>query len=149
MRRTKNLQQWYLPHHPVLSPHKPDKVRRVCNTPSKFHGTSLNDKLVPGPDLLRSLLGIIFRFRENKIAMTADIESMFLQVAVPFDSFGVPTQTTTLMCTSTTAMCLEPGVHQLVSTMPYSNQLPIKKMRSQKWFASWTETFIWMISSNH
>ena len=83
LRRTKDLQQWYLPHHPVLNPHKPDKVRRVCNAASKFRGTSLNDKLVPGPDLLRSLLGIIFRFRENKIAMTADIESMFLQVAVP------------------------------------------------------------------
>ena len=38
---------------------------------------------MPGPDLLNSLLGIIFRFRENPVAMTADIESMFLQAAVP------------------------------------------------------------------
>ena len=36
-----------------------------------------------GPDLLRNLLGIIFRFREKEYAITADIESMSLQVAVP------------------------------------------------------------------
>ena len=43
----------------------------------------MNDKLPSGPDLLQNLVGIIFRLRELKIAMTADIESMFLQVAVP------------------------------------------------------------------
>ena len=43
----------------------------------------MNDKLLSGPDLLRNLVGIVFRFRENQIAITADIESMFLQVAVP------------------------------------------------------------------
>ena len=35
------------------------------------------------PDLLQNLIGIIFRFREQKIAITADIEAMFLQVKVP------------------------------------------------------------------
>ena len=43
----------------------------------------MNDKLLSGPDLLRNLVGIIFRFREHQIAITADIESMFLRVAVP------------------------------------------------------------------
>ena len=80
---TENEMQWYLPHHPVKHPHKPGKVRRVCNAASKFKGTSLNDKLLSGPDLLRNLVGIVFRFREHQIAITADIESMFLQVAVP------------------------------------------------------------------
>ena len=75
--------QWYLLHHPVKHPHKPGKVRRVCNAASKFKGVSLNDKLLSCPDLLRNLVGIVFRFREHEIAMTADIESMFLQVAVP------------------------------------------------------------------
>ena len=83
LKATANEPQWYMPHHPVLNPHKPDKVRRVCNAAAKYQGVSLNDKLMPGPDLLNSLLGIIFRFRENPVAMTADIESMFLQVAVP------------------------------------------------------------------
>ena len=35
-----------------------------------------------GPDLLQSLIGIIFRFREKQIALTAD-EAMFLRVKVP------------------------------------------------------------------
>ena len=34
---------WYLPHHPVLNPNKPEKVRRVCKAASKFRGISLND----------------------------------------------------------------------------------------------------------
>ena len=80
---TTSKPQWYIPHHPVLNPHKPEKVRRVCNAAAKYNGVSLNDKLMPGPDLLNSLLGIIFRFREHPIALTADIESMFLQVSVP------------------------------------------------------------------
>ena len=80
---TKTDLQWYVPHLPVLNPNKPDKVRRVCNAASKFGGVSLNDNLMAGPDLLQSLIGIIFRFREKEIALTADVEAMFLQVRVP------------------------------------------------------------------
>ena len=80
---TKDETQWYVPHHPVINPHKPEKVRRVCNAAAKFRGTSLNDMLLTGPDLLQNLVGIIFRFREHPIALTADIEAMFLQVKVP------------------------------------------------------------------
>ena len=80
---TENAKLWYLPHHPVKDPHEPGKVRRICNAASMFKGISLNDKLLSGPDLLRNLVGIVFRFREHEIAMTADIESMSLQVAVP------------------------------------------------------------------
>ena len=79
---TENAMQWYLRHHPVKHPHKPDKVRRVCNADSKFKGVSLN-RLLSDPDLLRNLVGIVFRFRKHEVAMTANIESMFLQVAVP------------------------------------------------------------------
>ena len=79
---TINQQVWYVPHHPVLNPHKPDKVRRECNAASKFRGTSLNDMLLAGPDLLASLMGILARFRENRYALSADIEEMFLQVEV-------------------------------------------------------------------
>ena len=75
--------EWYLPHHPVLNPNKPGKVRRVCNAASKYKEVCLNDKLLAGPDLLHGLIGTIFRFREEPIALTADIESMFLQVQVP------------------------------------------------------------------
>ena len=37
---------WYLPHHPVINPNKPGKVRRVLNGAAKFHGTSLNKSLL-------------------------------------------------------------------------------------------------------
>ena len=72
--------EWYLPHHPVLNPNKPGKVRRAA---AKYKDVCLNDKLLAGPDLLQGLIGTIFRFREGAIALTADIESMFLQVQVP------------------------------------------------------------------
>ena len=75
--------EWYLPHHPVLNPNKPGKVRRVCKAASKYKDICLNDKLLAGPDLLHGLIGTIFRFREGPTALTADIESMFLQVQVP------------------------------------------------------------------
>ena len=83
LENTKSDLQWYVPHLHVLNPNKPDKVRRVCNAASKFGGVSLNDNLMAGPDLLQSLIGIIFRFREKEIALTADVEAMFLQVKVP------------------------------------------------------------------
>ena len=85
LNETKDKLHWYLPHHPVINPHKPEKVRRVCNAAANYQGVALNDKLLPGPDLLQSLIGIIFRFREHQIALSADIEAMFLQVAVPKD----------------------------------------------------------------
>ena len=80
-RNTKRDLQWYVPHLPVLNPNKPDKARRVCNAASKFGGVSLNENLMAGPDLLKSLTGVIFK---KQVALTADVEAMFLQVKVPF-----------------------------------------------------------------
>ena len=31
LNETKDILQWYLPHHSVIKPNKPEKVRRVCN----------------------------------------------------------------------------------------------------------------------
>ena len=83
LNETRDELQWYLPHHPVINPHKPEKVRRVCNAAVQYQGVALTDKLLSGPDLLQSLVGIIFRFREHQIALSADIEAMFLQIGVP------------------------------------------------------------------
>ena len=74
--------EWYLPNHPVLNPIKPGKVCRVCNAAAKYKDISLNDKLLAAHDLLHGLIGTIFRYREGSIALTADVESMFLQVQV-------------------------------------------------------------------
>ena len=83
LNETRKDLQWYLPHHPVINPHKPEKVRRVCNAAAQYQGVALSDKLLSGPDLLQSLVGIIFRFREHQIALSADIEAMFPQIGVP------------------------------------------------------------------
>lgn len=73
---------WYLPHHPVLSPKKPGKVRVVFDCAAKYQGTSLNDNLLQGPDLTNSIIGVLMRFRQSPIALVADIEAMFHQVRV-------------------------------------------------------------------
>ena len=73
---------WYLPHHAVTNPNKPGKVRVVFDGAARFGGTSLNDNLHQGPDLLNSLTGILMRFRQGQVALSADIEGMFNQVKV-------------------------------------------------------------------
>jgi hypothetical protein len=74
---------WYLPHHPVISSSKPGKVRIVLDCAAQWHGLSLNDQVMQGPNLTNSLLGVLLRFRQEKIALMADIECMFYQVKVP------------------------------------------------------------------
>ena len=85
LNETRNRLQWYLPHHPVIRPHKPGKIRIVCNAAANYQGVALIDKLLSEPDLLQSLVGIIFRFREHQIALSAELEAMFVQIAVTSD----------------------------------------------------------------
>ncbi|VDP13675.1 unnamed protein product [Echinostoma caproni] len=74
---------WYLPHHAVLTQKKPEKVRVVLDCAAKHKGLSLNDMFYQGPDTTANLVGILLRFRTARIAVTADIEKMFMQVKVP------------------------------------------------------------------
>ena len=50
---------------------------------AKYCGTSLNENLLKGLDLLSSLIRIILGFRINELAVMGDIEEMFHQVNVP------------------------------------------------------------------
>lgn len=74
---------WFIPHHGVYHPQKPEKVRVVFDCSCQYSGTSLNKTLLQGPDLTNSLVGVLCRFRQQPVAITADIESMFYQVKVP------------------------------------------------------------------
>ena len=71
---------WYIPHHGVYHPHKPDKTQVVFNCSSNFQEISLNKELLSGPYLRNQTVGVLSRFRKNEIALMADIESMFYQV---------------------------------------------------------------------
>ena len=69
---------WYLPHFAVINPMKPDKLRVVHDAAAKTRGVALNDMLLKGPDLLQSLPGVVMRFRQHLIGVTADIKEMFI-----------------------------------------------------------------------
>ena len=76
-----NSQLWYLPQQHVEHKMK-KKVRQITNAASLYNGISLNRALLTGPDLLCSLVGRFLRFWQYKIAVTGDIEAMFMQVAM-------------------------------------------------------------------
>ena len=72
---------WYLAHHGVIHPRK-IKLRVVLDASARFAGVSLNDRLLPGPDLSSSLIGVLVRFRQERVAFMGDLECMFYQVRV-------------------------------------------------------------------
>ncbi|XP_055308163.1 uncharacterized protein LOC129572241 [Sitodiplosis mosellana] len=68
---------YYIPHHAVSTS---KKFRIVYDGSCKTSlGLSLNDAQFAGPRLQCNLNEILMRFRQHKIAFTADIKSMFLR----------------------------------------------------------------------
>lgn len=78
--------EWYLPHHGIYHPRKPDKLRVVFDCSAKFHGVSLNDTLLTGPDLINPQVGVLCRFRKEAVAIICDIEQMFYQFSITPES---------------------------------------------------------------
>nr|XP_055046841.1 uncharacterized protein LOC129432444 [Misgurnus anguillicaudatus] len=74
---SKNEECWYLPIFGVYHPQKPDQIRVVFDSSAQHHGVSLNSVLLTGPNMNNSLLGVLLRFRKEKVAITADIQQMF------------------------------------------------------------------------
>ena len=77
-----NTSTWYLPHHNVVNPKKPEKTRVVFDCAAEYRGTSLNKVVMQGPDFTNNLVGVLLRFRLHPVAVMADVEAMFHQVAV-------------------------------------------------------------------
>ncbi len=71
----------YIPHHGVYHPVK-HKLRVVFDCGASYQGMSLNHQLLQGPNLTSSLVRVITRFRQERIAFMADVEAMFHQVRV-------------------------------------------------------------------
>ena len=74
---------WYLLHHGVKDASKPGKVRIVFDCSTNYGGTSLNNKLLSGPDLSTQLAGVLIRFHTEELAFMGDAEAMYYQVQVP------------------------------------------------------------------
>lgn len=73
---------WYLPHHPVMHPLKPEKVRVVFDCAAQFAQTSLNQQLLQSPDLTNCIVGVLSCFRQETVGLIVDTQSMFHQVRV-------------------------------------------------------------------
>jgi len=78
------IESYYIPHQAVMrSSSFITKVRVVFDASAKTSlGTSLNDELLPDPNLQNDLTQILFRFRLRLYVMTADVEKMFRQIYV-------------------------------------------------------------------
>ena len=67
---------YYLSHHGVR--HKRKKTLRIVfDCSMKTSGRSLNDYLLTGPNMANSLVGVLLRFRIERIAVVGDIAKMF------------------------------------------------------------------------
>ena len=67
---------WYLPHFATYHNTK-HTIRVVFDSSCEFQGVSLNKALLPGPDLMNNLTGVLMRFRKKNIAVMCDVEQMF------------------------------------------------------------------------
>ena len=73
---------WYIPHHGIYHPKRPDKIRVVFDCAAQYRGHCLNKELLQGPDLMNSLVGVLIRFRQDPVAFSCDIKKMFFQFRV-------------------------------------------------------------------
>ena len=73
-----------LPSRPVIRNDKQaTKIRSVFEVSCKVSGSSLNECLYSGPDLIVKIFDILLtRFRLNKIGVLADIKQAFLNVGI-------------------------------------------------------------------
>lgn len=74
----------YLPHHAVIKESSSSTKLRVAFDASRktSNGKSLNDVLLVGPTIQSDIVTIIVNWRFHRIAFTADVQNMYLQVMV-------------------------------------------------------------------
>ncbi|XP_055910446.1 uncharacterized protein LOC129944807 [Eupeodes corollae] len=74
---------WYTPTFVVVNQNKhPPKPRVVADVAAKVNGVSLNSHLLKGPDNLVPLHAGLFKFRERKVAVNADVREMFHRIKI-------------------------------------------------------------------
>lgn len=75
----------YIPGFTIVNANKiPPKPRFVMDFAAKFgpNGTSVNSELLKGPDNLASMMRGLCKFREQKVAVNADVKEMFPQIKI-------------------------------------------------------------------
>lgn len=82
---TQDEECWYLPVVGIYHPKKPGQIRCVFDSSATYEGVSLNSELLSGPQLTNSLLGVLVRFRKERIGIMADIQTMFYSFTVRED----------------------------------------------------------------
>lgn len=77
-------EHFYMPHQAIIRESSlTTKLRVVFDASARTSlGTSLNDKLLPGPNLQNDNVKLLLRFRTYEFVLTADIAQMFRQIAV-------------------------------------------------------------------
>ncbi|XP_042913618.1 uncharacterized protein, partial [Parasteatoda tepidariorum] len=75
---------YYVPHRAVIrEDHSTTKLCVVYDASTREKGHhSLNDCLLPGPNLVPDLLIVLLNFRKGEIAAIADIQKAFLQISI-------------------------------------------------------------------
>lgn len=79
IRRLDNELEWYLP---VFAVQSATKTRLVFDAAANYKGLSLNKMLSKGPDLNEPLWNILYRFRQNPVAVCSDVSEMFHRIKV-------------------------------------------------------------------
>lgn len=75
---------YYLPHHAIVREQRTTTKLKIVFDASAHEKNSLsqNECLLPGPNLNLDLLSLLVKFRQHKIALTADIRKAFLQISL-------------------------------------------------------------------
>ena len=120
---------WYMPHHGVFHPKKPNQLRIVFDCAAKYKDVSLNDAILSGPDLTNPVLHVLLRFRIHPIAVIENIEEMFLQVRVPEADRDAPS----LLWWSNHELKGEPDIYRFtvhpfgVTSLPFCANFTLRK----------------------
>src|SRR5207253_291380 len=65
------------------NPNKSEKeIWVVFDAAATMQGVSLNSQLYMGPDILRSLVGTLFKLRQRNFGFCGDIKVMFLRIKI-------------------------------------------------------------------
>ncbi|XP_064083011.1 uncharacterized protein LOC135199025 [Macrobrachium nipponense] len=82
------IEGYYVPHFGIKKDSRTTPLRIVFNASSKvMNNKSLNECLLPGPNLVELAYNLLLKFRMNKYAMLADISKAFHRVLLdPHDA---------------------------------------------------------------